>query len=196
MAETTVVNPTEAENKAALDAAKALHAKGKSTDLKVRAWMDKDSAAIFSLNSRVLVHYDIDVVPNDMGAEVKIYGTGKPPAPGEAGQPAPKRRPIKGVGYMERNAGKRIQKAIKIPTGTENPIKRGKTGAEKAIKTVTIRVPAAMNLNAIVLWINNQIKKNKPSYFISEAGVKCYLDKSYTDKNKLGNLTESAGGAA
>jgi len=71
--------------------------------------------------------------------EVKIYGTGKPPAPGEAGQTAPKRRPIKGVGYMERNAGKRIQKAIKIPVGKDNPIKRGKQGAEKAIKAVTIR---------------------------------------------------------
>jgi hypothetical protein len=69
----------------------------------------------------------------------------------------------------------------------KKPIPSAKEGG-KARKVARIRVPAAMSINAICIWINGQFKANKPTYFITQGGTKVYIDKTATDKSKLNDI--------
>lgn len=185
MAEQQITLETDAAITAEDKAADELLKKHRSTQLLAYAYVDPDSVVAFDISSRIRQFFDIDRKPQAASGEVKIYGTSTEAPAGTA----KKRSTIDGVGVMQKiGAGKRIYKAIRIPTGGK--FSSGKK--DKKFKFVTLRVPRAMNLNAIALWLNTCFRKSdtKPKYFITENGMRCYLDDNYKDKGKLRSLKE------
>lgn len=139
------------------------------------AWADPASIFVFELPERAVTHFKIDLRAEGISEKAKVY--------------APKTKPgknpkLKIEGGQLTKRGQKIFKAIQLPTGKTEPIKKG----GKEIKSVRIRVPSAMSINAIAIWINNQFKQNAPAYFFTERGTKVYIQKDYKDKSKLNNI--------
>lgn len=187
MAEEKIVAPKDEQLKAQEEAAKKALAKDKTVQMQCLAYVDPDSFVQFDVSSRITQFFGIDLKPDGAPAEISMYGTSDK----AAANANKKRSSIDGVGFMQKvGAGKRIYKAIQVPTGGN--FDSGKKN--KKFKSVTIRVPSAMNLNAIALWINTCFKTEgvRPAYFITQKGMKCFIDKAYKDKGKLRKLKEAA----
>lgn len=151
-----------------------------SQRIEIKAWVDSDSVVVFELPERVVKHFSIDPQPSDMTNKVKLYGTG-----GKKGE----KHPILG-GTLSR-PGQKIMKFIRIPCGEKEPITIKRGGKTVNVKEVLVRVPAAMNLNALALWINANFKQNAPKSFKTAKNIKFYIDATFKDKSKLKALKEA-----
>jgi hypothetical protein len=142
------------------------------------AWADPSSMFVFDIPEKVVTYFKIDRTAPSAG-DAKLY---KPKTTAKAKN---EKRKIFG-GSLKKN-GRKILKYITLPSADKKPIPSAKEGG-KARKVARIRVPAAMSINAICIWINGQFKANKPTYFITQGGTKVYIDKTATDKSKLNDI--------
>lgn len=152
-----------------------------SKPLDVYAWADPASMFMFKVAESIVKHFNIDRAPDGV-TTAKLYE-------GKSNKtPKNPKRQIKGGKLIRR--GRKILKAIKLPVGKEEPIQRKIKGQEKTQKFVTIRVPGAMSINAISVWINNQFEKaaNKPTYFLTASGSRVEIDKNYKNKTELNDI--------
>ncbi|OCQ97519.1 hypothetical protein BCD67_24725 [Oscillatoriales cyanobacterium USR001] len=97
-------------------------------------------------------------------------------------------------------------KLVRIPVNFQSPPARklnrlkGKGSAKKNTvacnrKYFYFRIPYAMSIDALVVWINNCFKKNKPNYFIQASGKTWYINDSFKDASKLAKIGIDSGEA-
>jgi len=142
------------------------------------AWADPSSVFVFDIPEKVVTYFKIDRTAPNAG-EAKLY------KPKTTAKTKNEKRKIFG-GSLQRR-GRKILKYITLPAADKRPIPSSKEGG-KARKVARIRVPAAMSINAICIWINGQFKENKPTYFITQSGTRVQVDKAATDKAKLNDI--------
>ncbi len=151
------------------------------------AFVDPSSYCRFKIKEDILLHFDIDPVPDYMTDSDVVFAPKKKTT--TTGGTGKKLETVKstGAGSLSSSESKLIGDRIKIPCGTG--LVRKVKGVLKQIKFVSIRVPASMNLTAKCLWINTCFKQasKKPTYFITEAGARVSINASFTDKTKLPN---------
>ena len=154
----------------------------------VAAWASPDSAFLFHIPDEVVDYFKIDVTPDGISQNTKIYVPKSKIRTNSSGVVRVKPSLIEG-------ARQRILvprgKLIKLPVIKEKPpTKRIKSAYDQTYvrKFFGIRVPPAMSLNALTLWINLQFAENKPEYIQTVSGKRWDILASYKDKSKLAKI--------
>jgi Tfp pilus assembly protein PilZ len=150
-------------------------------------FVDPSSYSRFRIKEDVLLHFEIDPVP-DYLVDTDVVFTPKKKA-GTGTGTGVKLNTVNSTtaGNLSKSETKLIGRAIKVPCGTG--LTRKTKGGTKSIKSVTIRLPMSMSLTAICLWINTCFKSStkKPGYFFTQAGARVNINSAFTEKSKLPN---------
>ncbi len=167
---------TDAEQAAAKEAAKK---KKGSQRLTCYAYADPTSIFVFSLGEKVVTYFQIDLTAPAAG-EAKVYKSKTRTVSSTS------KRKI--FGGTLRKKGRKIMKYITLPASApDKPIPSAKENG-KARKQVRIRIPAAMSINAISVWINGQFKENIPRYYTTQSGTVVEVNKTFKEKSKLNDI--------
>lgn len=177
--------PSSAEIDKEKDA--ALKLAGEQVTL-VSAWASPDSAFLFHIPDIVVEYFKIDVSGEGISESIKIYVPKSKIQANSSGVQRVKPSPI--VGVRQRILVPK-GKLIKLPVTKDKPATKKIKSAynqEYARKFFGIRVPTAMSLNALSLWINTQFGQNKPLYVMTVSGKRWDVLENFKDKSKLAKI--------